>query len=513
LLLSDFATGRTMAAMAPAGQCETVAFLGRGESYDAPGVPVERRETHISIVFLVGERAFKLKRAVAFSYLDFSTPALRRRCCEEELRLGRAMAPSLYRAVRAVTRSPDGRLALDGAGEPIDWLVEMRRFDEAALFDRMATEGRLTPRIMRDLADAIAAFHATAESTPRWGTADAALSVIADIVANLRRAAIFDASAVAALAAWLETMFAAQRPTIERRNREGRVRRCHGDLHLRNICLLDGRPTLFDPVEFSDAIASIDVLYDLAFLLMDLIHRGHRDLAALVFNRYLDVGGDEGGLGLMPLHLVMRAAIRAHVTAAAGAADQAQSYFHLACDLSRPSAPLLVAIGGVSGTGKTTLAQAAAPHLGRAPGARVLRSDVIRKRLHGVAPERRLPQSAYDAATNRRVYERLARQAAAALREGQAVIADAVFLRPAERAAIAAVARDAGVRFAGLWLEAPEAVLVRRLMGRSGDASDADVAVLRLQLSQDPGAVDWPRLAVFDDAMAVSAALAALGVG
>ncbi|MDE2228099.1 MAG: AAA family ATPase [Alphaproteobacteria bacterium] len=501
-----------MLAMSPGAQAETVAFLSRGAAYGAPGAAVERRETHISIVFLVGDRAFKLKRAVAFSYLDFSTVESRRKNCEAELRLGRAMAPVLYHAIHAVTRAADGTLALDGRGNAVDWLVEMRRFDDAALFDRLAAAGRLTPGLMRDLADTVAVFHAVAEPAPRWGTPDAVHAVIVDIVDNLRRAAIFDTAEVTEVAARLAAEFAVQRATIERRNREGKVRRCHGDLHLRNICLLDGRPTLFDPIEFSDAIASIDVLYDLAFLLMDLAHRGYGELATLVFNRYLDASNDSGGLGLMPMHLTMRAAIRAHVTAADGAADAARSYFRLASDLLRSVPPTLVAIGGVSGTGKTMLAQAIAPRIGRAPGARVLRSDVIRKRLHGVAPELRLPQSAYDMPNNLRVYETLSREAATALRAGQAVVADAAFLRESERTSIAAVAREVGVTFVGLWLEAPEAVLVQRLAARHGDASDADAAVLRLQLAQDHGAITWQRIAAADDA-AGEARVALMAIG
>lgn len=480
-----------MPAMTPAEQSEIIAFLSHGAVYGLPGATVERRETHISVIFLVGDRAFKLKRAVAFSYLDFSTPDLRRTNCEAELRLGRAMAPSLYRAVHAVTRSSDGGLAVDGTGEAVDWLVEMRRFDEAALFDRMVAENRLTPQHMRDLADVVAVFHAAAEPMRQWGTPDTVQAVIADIVANLRRTSVAGDAELTAFAAQLETEFAAQRQVVERRNREGQVRRCHGDLHLRNICLLDNRPTLFDPIEFSDAIASVDVLYDLAFLLMDLNHRGHADFAALVFNRYLDVSGDEGGLGLMPLYLAMRAAIRAHVTAAGGAVDSAPSYFRLAQRLLRPAPTALIAIGGVSGTGKTTLAQAIAPGIGRAPGARVLRSDVIRKRLHGLAPEQRLPPTAYDMATNVRVYEALGREATVALHDGQSVIADAVFLRADERAAIAAIARQANAFFTGIWLAAPKAVLAERLAGRRSDASDADAAVLQFQLAQDPGVIDW----------------------
>ncbi len=410
------------------------------------------------------------------------------------------MAPGLYRAVRAVTRNRDGILALDGKGEAIDWLVEMRRFDQDALFDRLAGHGGLTPSLMRDLADAIAAFHETAEKTPQWGGPDAVHNVLRDIIRNLESfPQIFAPSEAGNLAAQLEAQFSADHALIEQRNRAGKVRRCHGDLHLRNICLFDGKPTLFDPIEFNDAISSIDVLYDLAFLLMDLIHQGHGEFANLVFNRYLDISGEGDGLALMPLYLAMRAAIRAHVSAAAGEVEQAQGYFRLAGDILQPKPAVLVAIGGVSGTGKTTLAQALASGLGRAPGARILRSDVIRKRLHGIAPEIRLPATAYEPETNARVYDALYREAAAALTSGQAVIADAAFLRVEEREAIAAAARIVRVQFSGLWLEAPANLLEQRLADRRGDASDADVAVLRRQLGQDFGAVDWRHLEATDN--------------
>ena len=485
-------------------QSATIAFLGTGAAFGEPGAEVTRLDTHISHVFLVGARAFKLKRAVAFSYLDFSTAALRRRYCEAELNLGRRMAPTLYRAVHAVTRDRTGRLALDGDGTAVDWLIEMRRFDQEALFDRMAARGALTPALMDALADEIAAFHAGAEPAPQFGGPEGVRAVIGGIVNNLRRAQIFDAAAVARVAREFEDAVASNDALLASRNRAGKVRRCHGDLHLRNICLVDGQPTLFDPVEFSDAISSIDVLYDLAFLLMDLVHEGHGELANQVFNRYLDRGDEEDGLILLPLFLAMRAAIRAHVSASANDPERARGYFALAQLLMRPEKPCLVAIGGVSGTGKTTLARAIAPGLGRAPGARILRSDVVRKLLFGVAPETRLPPSAYDQETSRRVYEMLYGRAAAVLEAGQAAIVDAACLRAEERQAIAAVARAAGTNFTGLWLEAPRAVLERRLTARRGDASDADVAVLRTQLAYDFGPIDWRRLDASDDPAAAA---------
>ncbi|HKX07454.1 MAG TPA: AAA family ATPase, partial [Stellaceae bacterium] len=452
-----------------------------------------------------GSRAFKMKRAVAFSYLDYSTLAHRKRFCERELELGRRLAPALYRRLHAVTRAANGRLALDGAGEPVEWLLEMRRFDQADLFDRMAERGRLTPALMRDLADEIAAFHGTAEPAYDRGGSPAIAALIEDIEANLKIAgARLDGDAVRGLKRMQLAAFERLAPLLDRRRAAGKVRRCHGDLHLRNICLVHGKPTLFDPIEFSDELATIDVLYDLAFLLMDLHHRGHAELGNRVLNRYLDRTGDGGGLAALPLFLSLRAAIRAHVTAAAagrqpaaeqaGLARESRAYLALATEGLEPRTPRLVAIGGLSGTGKTSLAHALAPELGPVPGARIIRSDVLRKRSFGVPPETRLPASAYEREATEQIYRALYDEAAETLDGSHAVLVDAVFLRLEERQAIAEIGRGKGARFDGLWLEAPPDRLARRIAARKDDASDADVAVMRRQTGLDPGPIDWQRI-------------------
>src|SRR5579883_21471 len=492
--------------MSGAEQEETAAFLSKPASYGKSAGPVERVETHASLVFLSGERAFKITRAVAFSYLDYSTQDRRRRYCEAELALGRRLSPGLYRGLRAVTRERDGSLALDGAGEPIEWLVEMRRFDQSALFDHLAEAGHLTPGLMRELADEIAEFHGAADVVAHRGGSAAMAALIKDIDANLKLAgALLDADAIRTLGEKQMEAFRKVASLLDRRRDLGRVRRCHGDLHLRNVCLLDGKPTLFDPIEFSDDLAAIDVLYDLAFLLMDLHHRGHDGLGNRVMNRYLDRTQDDGGLAAMPLFLSLRAGIRAHVSAIsatrqsraeerAALAKEARTYLDLAIELLAPRTPRLVAIGGLSGTGKTTLAHRLAPGLGPVPGARILRSDVLRKRSFGVAPETPLPPAAYEAPVSARVYQALCDEARDTLASGYAVLLDAVFLRPEERNAIAMVAHASRVRFTGLWLEAPPEVLAQRIESRSGDASDADVAVMRRQAALDPGLVDWHRI-------------------
>ena len=492
--------------MSEATEPEVAAFLSQAASYGDPGGTVERLETHASLIFLVGDRAFKMKRAVAFSYLDYSTLTRRKRYCEAELDLGLRLAPALYRRLHAVTRERDGRLALDGAGEPVEWLLEMRRFDQAALFDRLAEAGHLTPILMRELADEIAAFHGAAEVTLDRGGSAAVGALISDIEVNLRLAsAHLHGDTVRALRTAQAGAFEKVGSLLDRRRDAGKVRHCHGDLHLRNICLVEGKPTLFDPIEFSDELATIDVLYDLAFLLMDLHHRGHDELGNRVLNRYLDRTEDVAGLPALPLFLSLRAGIRAHVTAvsagrqsdpekAAALAGEARAYLALAIELLSPRAPRLIAIGGLSGTGKTSLAHALALELGPVPGARIIRSDVLRKRAFGVSPETRLPETAYERAMSNRVYRLLYDEAAETLHGGFAAIADAVFLHPSERHAIGEVAAASGIRFSGLWLEAAPELLTSRIEGREQDASDADVAVMRRQTALDPGPISWHRI-------------------
>lgn len=489
------------------GQAEIVAFLSDPGAYAGAAGRVETITTHASRIFLAGERAYKLKRAVKYSYLDYSTADLRRKACEAELALNRRTAPALYRDVLPIRRRADGALTFEGDGDAVDWVVVMRRFPQEALFSHLAETGRLTLKLAMQTADRIAAFHAIAEPMPDQGGADGIRAVIAINDENLRRSLPQGLSLADIDRLHDATLAALARHTVllDRRRDAGKVKRCHGDLHLGNICLLDDVPTLFDCIEFSDLIACIDVLYDLAFLLMDLRHRGLDAAAAQVFNRYLDRADEDDGLPVLPLFLSLRAAVRAHVGATAAhalpagdtrerALAESRAYFDMAEDLLRPVSPRLVAIGGLSGTGKSSVAAALAGNLGQAPGARVLRSDVLRKRLFGQAPESRLPAAAYAPEVNARVYAALESAAREALAAGYCVILDAVAARPEERQAFAALAAASGVAFAGLWLKAAPEVLMARLQARKGDASDADAAVLRQQLAYDLGPLDWTRI-------------------
>ena len=475
-------------------------FLAR-RAFDGP---VERIDTHAAIVFLEGDRAWKMKRPVAFSFLDFSTLERRERALRDELRLNRRTAPMLYRAVRPITRDAQGSLAIDGAGEPVEWLLEMCRFPGDALYSQLAERGQLDRRRIAQLAETIAAFHASAEPRPDAGGWTGMKEVVDGNAVDLGRLAgkMLPADKVAAVDAASAAALARQRELLEARRLAGKVRHCHGDLHLRNIVLLDDRPVLFDCIEFDESFACIDVLYDLAFLVMDLIHRDLAGEARDLLQGYVERSGETEGLALLPLFVGARAAIRAKVEgfaveaqheagAGAEAGEAAVAYLDLAQRALSPPPPRLVAIGGRSGTGKSSVAAAIAPHLGAMPGAVVLRSDVIRKRLFGREPTERLPPEAYAAEVGERVFAALAEQAAVMLAAGHSVVADGVYGRAGQREAIAAVAKARGVPFCGIWLDAPEAVLEARVEARKGDASDADAHVVRLQREIADEASGW----------------------
>jgi aminoglycoside phosphotransferase family enzyme/predicted kinase len=512
-------------------QAGVVAFLSGADAYGADAAP-ETAETHVSRVFLLPDRAYKLKRAVKFPYLDFSDPAARLAACEDEVEINRRTAPDIYLGVEPIRRAGGGAFALGaGSGEIVDWVVVMRRFDETGLLDNMAKAGKLDRRMMYAVADAIAAFHADAEPLSKRGGSAGTRLIVENNAESFARApaGVLDADRVAALNESSLALVEALVAKLDARRDQGCVRHCHGDLYLRNICLVEGRPTLFDAIEFNRDFADIDVLYDLAFLLMDLECRGLGRLASFVFNRYFDVTGalaaTPAAVSVLNLFLAMRAAVRAHVDASQSAmlsdparrrrrAEEAASCLELALKFLAPSPPRLVAVGGLSGSGKSRMSRELAFHVGAAPGARVVRTDVVRKRLFGVGPEVRLPDEAYNAEAHRRTYEAFMAELKEGLAQGHAVIADGVFAGPRQRDAVRALAAEMGVPFAGLWVTAPPEVLAERVAKRQFDASDATVDVLGEQLTWDLGRIDWTEVSSDGEKAATLArGLAALGIG
>lgn len=499
-------------------QSEAIAFLSTPGTYGETGA-VKVIETHISLVFLINGRAYKLKRAVKLPYVDFSTYDLRLYYCRREVELNTRATPDLYRGIRRITREADGRLVFDGAGEAIDVVVEMNRFAQHDLFDRMASEGRIDAALMRRTAEMIASVHASAPVV-HDASGSANMAGVLDInEAGFATSHVFDPNAVTARTDAFRRAWAERAERMDRREREDKVRLCHGDLHLRNLFMSPAGPRMFDCIDFNDQIATVDVLYDLAFLLMDLWHRGFGDFANVVANRYLDLSGEDDGFALLPFFMAVRAAVRAHVSATqieegAGAdatlTDSAKAYFDFAGDLLRARTPRLVAIGGLSGSGKSTLADALAPRLCGAPGARIMESDRLRKAMFGVAPEARLPLEAYRPEVSRKVYAELNRRARLILADGGTVVVDAVFDREQDRLQIQSAADDLGVPFVGLWLNADAPVLLERVAERPQGTSDATPDVLAMQLAKDIGSLSWHRIDTgrpLDDVIAEISAL------
>ena len=482
-------------------QTPAVDFLSRPETFRLTD-PVEVIETHISLIFLAGDRAFKMKRAVRLPYVDFSTPALRMAACEKEVALNSATAPGLYLGVRRIVRDSTGKLAFDGAGDLVEAVVEMVRFDQNCLFDRMAAAGELTPKLMEEVAHMVARFHAEAPRAREKGAAS--MRAVLDInEAGFSTSHVFTPDEVGASAARFRAELERHAGLLDRRASAGKIRRCHGDLHLRNICMFNGAPRLFDCIEFNDRIATVDVLYDLAFLLMDLWHRDLRDFANVVMNRYLDETGDDDGFALLPFFMAVRAAVRAHVTATqveeSGLKSEelvatARSYFELAHALLEHVPPAIVAIGGLSGSGKSTIAEALAPRIGAPPGARLVESDRLRKAMFGVSAETRLDVEAYRPEVSAKVYRALGDRGRAVLQQGGSVVADAVFDRPENRTLIEAAALQSGAEFTGIWLEADAGTLLRRVRERTGGASDATAEIVQQQLGRDAGEIGWNRV-------------------
>lgn len=438
-------------------------------------------------MFVGADTVWKLRKAVRLPFLDFTPLAERERTARRELELNAPHAPGMYRDVVPVTRHPGAAPVLGGDGQVIDWVLRMDPVPAEDFLDHRAATTGLDAALLDRMADTVAAMHARLPPVARnqaegfaWLAQGNRTSALSAGIAPARVEAWFEAMGerLAGLVSWLAAREAA-----------GFVRRIHGDLHLGNLCLRQGHPVPFDALEFDEAMATFDTGYDLAFLLMDLDLRAGRPAANRVMNRYIARTGDTGLLRGLPMFLSMRAMVRAHVAARSDDPAAATRYLAAAEAYLAPTAPIVLAIGGLQGTGKSTQARRLAPELGPAPGAVILRSDEIRKFLNGLSPEDKLPPAAYRPEASRAVFAALARHAATAAAAGHAVIADGMFFAVDQRAAIEAAA--GAVPFHGFWLTAPMAELEARVAARVGDASDADVTVLRRAARGDPGAGAW----------------------
>ena len=467
-------------------------------AYPHPTDGIRLVETHISWVFLTGPFAYKVKKPVDFGFLDFTTLERRRGFCEAEVQISGRFAPEIYLGAVPITGAAD-EPRVEGAGTPIEWAVKLVQFDEAERLDNLFAAGRLAAGDCERLGAEIARVEeslAVADASSGWGTAAQVRSAVATICARLRDARPDTADRIMELERWVTRGLDAAEPVIAARLVSGRVRECHGDLHLANIVLHGGRMMAFDAIEFSPELRWIDVASDVAFLAMDLRSRGRPDLAAHVVSSWMETASDHAAAAVLPIYEVYRAVVRAGVAALRGDRDmpvgssrtETDRYLDLAERMTRRERPRLFATCGVSGSGKTTLA---ASLIGGCNAVR-LRSDVERKRLAGMQPTERPADAAheealYGAAASRRVYERLAAVARGLLEAGMSVVIDAACNRRWQREILAATARDCGVAVVWLDFDMPAEAVLDRVATRAAagtDASDASIDVVRAQLAE-----------------------------
>jgi len=496
-----------------------LAAFTRPECYPHPVGRVRLLETHISWVLLTGQYAYKIKKPIDLGFVDFTTLGLRRHYCEEEVRLNRRLAPELYLGVVEVHGTPEAP-RIGGEGPLIEYAVRMREFPQEALAARLLERGHFGAAEVDALAAVVAAFHAAAPPAPPAGRLGSPAAVIEPAMQNFHQMLSLalpaaDKAALHALERWTEREFEARRAAFAARRRDGRVRECHGDLHLGNIAVIDGRPVPFDCIEFNDDLRWIDVASETAFVFMDLVDRKHPELAWRFLNRYLEETGDYEGLAVMRFYVIYRALVRAKVhllrmrqpDVLVSARSRLQlafgRYLRLSERLARLRVPALIITHGASGSGKTTTTQRIVEEYG---GIRV-RSDIERKRLHGMRPLDRDASAAaglYGPEATAATYARLMQVAEYALDSGCPAVVDAAFLRRAEREAFRAAAARLRVPFVILDFDAPEALLRERVAARTAnatDASDADLAVLERQLaSREPLAPEEAQAAIRLDA-------------
>lgn len=487
-----------------------IAALRAPACYPHAAKQVELLQTHISCILLAGDYAYKIKKPVSLGFLDFGSLAARRFYCEEELRLNRRTAPALYLEVVPISGSESAPL-LGGGGPAIEYALKMRRFGQDALLDRMARRGALTVQHIDALALGLARFHENIERAGPEREFGSPARILAPALQNFAQMqglanAKWDFALLARLGDWTTREHAALATQFGARQRGGWVRECHGDLHLGNIVLLDGVPTPFDGIEFSEDLRWTDVMNDVAFLMMDLFDHGLPQFAFRFLNAYLEHGGDYAGLGVLRFYLVYRALVRAKVSRLRahqpGMAAREQNeiecgyrhHLHLAEHLAARGHPALLIMHGWSGSGKTTVAQS----LAEALGAVRLRSDVERKRLYGLEAAARsgsaVEAGLYDPGASERTYTHLEGLARAVLAAGYPVIVDAAFLKRAQRERFAGLARGARADFAIAACAASAATLRARVARREQagrDASEAGLAVLERQIvSGEPLAAD-----------------------
>jgi aminoglycoside phosphotransferase family enzyme/predicted kinase len=461
---------------------------------------LELRETHVSWVILTGQYAYKVKKPVKFDFIDASTLARRHRLCEEELRLNRRLAPELYIGVVAITRD-DGRLMVGGRGEAIEFAIRMQQFDAAAELPQLLAHSDVSAAEIATLGESLARFHLQALPAPASDVPqkteqmyDSVLGNLAQLLTHLGPFA--PVPELGRLVDWTHDTAQALEPAFQARERGGFVRECHGDLHAANIARWHDRLVPFDCIEFDPRLRWIDVMNDIAFLVMDLVSRQRADLAFLLLSRYLEITGDYAGVQVLPFYAVYRALVRAKVdaiTAESVPAREAELHARLqhriraAAGWMNRRQPTLTLMHGPSGSGKSWLSERLVPEL----RAIRVRSDLERKRLAGIgameSARADAGQGLYSPQFGHRTYSRLADCAESCLSAGLNVIVDAAFLEAADREVFRTLARRIGAAFVIVSCQADPISLAAHVLERTArhdDPSDATVAVLDKQLRE-----------------------------
>lgn len=463
------------------------AYLKSGSAFPDGTVSVEMIETHASYVFLGQSLVYKIKRPIHFTYMDFSTLEKRRENCIREIEINQALTPDIYLGLSVITKTADGFFEIDGDGEPVEYAVKMLRFPQKDILFEVAINNQLDDELAAALGQFVGCYHNNLKPltfVKEGKSFEAVINGLEKSFAALNKVpADFDTHSFIEN---VRDLYASLSNQLDIRGARGMVRHCHGDLHLNNIVLIDGKPHPFDALEFDENLANIDVLYDLSFLLMDLLQLGLKHPANIVFNRYIleawDLISFEGSR-VLPLFLALRAGIRALVILQKSNSDifQAQHYLDFSNFALHPISPSLLVVCGLSGSGKSSLAHVLAPEIGRVFGAALIRSDLERKKLFGVSDYEVLSPEYYDKSSSVEVYNKMFEKAQVLLMQGQAVILDAVFLSKDERDKAERLADDLDVPFCGLHLEAPLDLLLDRVNQRVHDASDAGPEVVKTQ--------------------------------
>lgn len=494
-------------------QSDIIDVLKQSKTYGLKNEKVDIVETNISLVFLVGDKAYKLKKGVKFPYADFSTPEKRLLSCRQELMTCERFASGICLGIETVVRNAKGRLFLrefcrDTDAQIVDYLLVMHRFPEEDFYLNKIRDGSVDRFEMMDLAERIWELHADAPVFKMRGGAEVIRRRIIEnnTLSKCFSPEVFDLKDVERLDKAQLAELDKHAALLDKRRDEGKIRWCHGDLRLTNVVMFQNRVTLFNPIDFYEDLSQIDTLYDVAFLLMDMASLGLNRLASILFNHYMACSADWEGIPVLPLFMSCRAGVQAYVFAqrAVDAADsaqkekfaaQARSYLDWAYKFLNPAPPVVVACGGLSGSGKSRMAREMAPVVALPPGAIVLRDDVLRKNMENVAQTADLGEDSYLGAGEQAVYDRLCKEAENVIRNGHSVVLDALFFKPEFRDQAEALAKKTGVAFCGFWVDAPLDVRAGRVAKRKRNPSDMkSLDALKKQLDIDVGEVRWHKI-------------------